>query len=207
MAILNNKYKKFCDEKLMEFIKQCDTSAFNELYNRYSRRLLLYFYRMFGNDEQKAQDFLQDTFLKIVEKPGLFHPGKKFSPWIFTIANNLCKNEYRRLEVRKIIENNLDMDVIAQDYESEYYLAEQNLDQQLFKSALFSELKEFDINHRSTFLFRYQQNLSIKEISEILGCSEGTVKSRLFYTIKKLAHKLKAFNPYNVEVLQNEEIK
>ena len=207
MAIFSNKYKKYTDEKLMQCIQRADTSAFNELYDRYSKRLLFYFFRELGGDEEKAQDFLQETFLKIVEKPELFDVERKFSTWVFTVAYNMCKNEYRRQEVRNIIENNPNMDEISQGFDSEYHHAEKKIDQKIFESALLAELEKFDDGHRSVFLLRYQQNLSVKEIGEILGCSEGTVKSRLFYTTQKLANRLKAFNPYKAEVPTDEKIK
>jgi RNA polymerase sigma-70 factor (ECF subfamily) len=207
MAIFKNKYKKLTDEKLMQCIQRGDTSAFNELYNRYSQRLLFYFFRELGGDEEKAQDFLQEIFLKIVEKPGLFDTERRFSTWIFTVAYNMCKNEYRRLEVREIVENNVDMEAISYDGESEFHQAEQQADQKMFERALLAQLEKFDDGHRSAFLLRYQQDFSIKEIGEILGCSEGTVKSRLFYTTQKLAAKLKAFNPYKAEVPTDEKIK
>ncbi|PCJ82810.1 MAG: hypothetical protein COA57_12865, partial [Flavobacteriales bacterium] len=56
-------------------IKICagDNGSFNELYERYSKRILYYFYRMLGSSEEKAQDFLQDIFMKIIEKPELFN--------------------------------------------------------------------------------------------------------------------------------------
>jgi RNA polymerase sigma-70 factor (ECF subfamily) len=207
MPLLKHRYRKRSDEKLMEFIQRGDTSAFDELYHRYSQRLLLYFFRELGCDEQKAQDFLQDAFLKILEKPGLFDPERKFSTWIFTVAYNMCKNEYRRLEVRGIVENNANMDEVSQGVENDYHPSEQNVDQERFEKALLAELEKFDDGHRSAFLLRYQQNLSIREIGEILGCSEGTIKSRLFYTTQKLAAKLKAFNPYKTEVSTDEKIK
>lgn len=184
----------------MERIQHQDTSAFNELYHRYSQRLLLYFYRTLGGDEDKAQDFLQDIFLKIVQKPGLFQVDKRFSAWVFTVAHNLCKNEYRRLENRKAVENNPDINPIAQSLQSANPHPDHNIDGKHFKNALFQELDKFDENHRSTFLLRHQQNLCIEEISEILNCPEGTVKSRLYYTTKRLAARLKAFNPYSTQV-------
>jgi RNA polymerase sigma-70 factor (ECF subfamily) len=207
MAIFRNKYKKYTDEKLMKCIQDGNTSAFNELYDRYSRRLLFYFYRELGGDEEKAQDFLQEIFLKVVEKPGLFDTERRFSTWIFTVAYNMCKNEYRRLEVREIVENDAKMDEVAHGLERDYHQAEQNLDRKTFEKELLAELEKFEDGHRCAFLLRYQQDLSIKEIGEILGCSEGTVKSRLFYTTRKLARKLKAFNPCRSEVTKNERIK
>ena len=207
MAIFKNRYKNSSDEKLMKYIQKGDVSAFNVLYDRYSQCLLFYFHRMLGGDQDKAQDFLQEIFLKIVEKPELFHPEKRFSTWIFTVAYNLCKNEYRHLEKRKEVENRSEMNVMPKNYLRNNPQPDQILDQKDFKDKLFAEVEKFDEDHRSVFLLRYQQNFGLKEISEILGCPEGTVKSRLFYTTKKLAEKLKAYNPYNKEVKANEKPK
>jgi RNA polymerase sigma-70 factor (ECF subfamily) len=119
----------------------------------------------------------------------------------------MCKNEYRRLQVRQIVETNPDMDEVLPDCESEYHPSEKKVDQKTFEKALSTELDQLDDGHRTAFLLRHQQNLSIREIGEVLGCSEGTVKSRLFYTTQKLAAKLKAFNPYKAEVRTNGKIK
>ena len=191
----------------MEFIHRGDTSAFDELYHRYNQRMLLYFFRELGGDEQKAQDFLQEIFLKVIEKHALFDTERKFSTWIFTVAYNMCKNEYRRQSSRASVEISAEMDEVLLMSEGESPQAEDKLDQGAFQKALYSELEKFEDGQRSTFLLRYQQNLSIKEISEVLSCSEGTVKSRLFYTTRKLAKKLQAFNPYKAEVPKDEKIK
>ncbi len=191
----------------MEFIQRGDTSAFDELYHRYSRRLLLYFFRELGGDEEKAQDFLQEIFLKVIEKHALFDTERNFSTWIFTVAYNMCKNEYRRQSTRARVESITETDEVLLMPEDESHQAEEKLDQGAFQKALYSELEKFEDGQRSAFLLRYQQNLSIKEISEVLACPEGTVKSRLFHTTRKLARKLKAFNPYRIEVSKNERIK
>jgi len=203
MALFRHRYKKLSDEKLMELVQRSDTSAFHELCDRYGRRLLLYFFRELGGSEEKAQDFLQDIFLKIVEKPGLFDTRRRFSTWVFTVAYNMCKNEYRRLEVREDFQNSATADEASSDGAGGHHQIEQHIDRERFEKALSEELERLDDGHRSAFLLRHQENLSIKEIGEILGCSEGTVKSRLFYTTRKLASRLSAFNPYLTEVPTN----
>jgi len=193
-------YKKLTDEALMSLVIAGKTAGIKELYNRYSNKLLFYFYRMLGGDEEKSQDFLQDVFFKILEKPGQFNPGLKFSTWIFSIASNLCKNEYRRLKVREIVENESDMDRHPredQDYESK-------IDHNILETAIQKILMQLDTDQRSTFLLRYQENYSIGEISKIMNCAPGTIKSRLFYTSRKLALCLKDFDPYHVEEINNE---
>ena len=189
-------YKKYSDEELMSLIGNGDKGYLKELYHRYNKRLLYYFYRMLGGDEEKSQDFLQDVFLKIIEKPEQFNQNMKFSTWIFTIASNLCKNEYRRLKVREYTKNEPDLD--HHEYHQSIDILNK-INQEDFEKAIQYELKNMDPEQSSTFLLRFQENLSIKEISEILNCAPGTVKSRIFYITKKLNTRLKEFNPFNIE--------
>src|SRR6266568_4196340 len=96
MTLLNKK-SQFTDEILIVRMINGDCKAFNTLYARYKDRLLYYFYRMLGNSNEKAQDFLQDIFMKLIDKAETFDSSRKFSTWIFSIAHNMCKNEYRRM--------------------------------------------------------------------------------------------------------------
>ena len=200
MFMSKNRFEKASDEELMQHIQKRDVTAFNELYRRYSQRLLHYFYRMLAGNEDKARDFLQDTFTKLIEKRWFFDTNKRFSTWIFTMAHNLCKNEYRRLEVRNRTGNKAESNRIFNESESFWHQTDQHIDQSKFRNALAMELEKLNPQQRSVFVLRFQQGLSIKEISEILSCPEGTIKSRLFYTTAKLASRLQSFNPNNNEV-------
>ncbi|MCI0697181.1 sigma-70 family RNA polymerase sigma factor [candidate division KSB1 bacterium] len=198
MPLLQKKYDLFSDERLMELLQQGDAAgqeAFDELYERYGQRMLFYFHRMLGGDHEKAQDFLQELFLKIVERSCLFNVEQRFRTWIYTVAHNMCKNEYRHIKISKIIEPATDLEAIAPAIVDEEEKMENALDWKRFRAALFQELAKLDESHRATFLLRHQDGFSIKEISEVLGCSEGTTKSRLFYTARKLAVQLSAFHP------------
>jgi len=196
----STSYKKYSDEELMSLIGDGDIEYLKELYHRYAKKMLYYFYRMLGGDEEKAQDFLQDVFLKIIERPDQFNMKMKFSTWIFTIASNLCKNEYRRLKVRETTQNEPDMD----HHEQELIIDQvQKINHNDFERAVQGELKKMDPEQSSTFILRYQENLSIKEIGDILNCSPGTVKSRIFYITKKLASRLKEYNPTTIEEISN----
>lgn len=189
----NNQYQDTDDAMLMSRIRLGDTGAFDELYNRYSNRLLHYFYRMLGGNEDLAQDFLQTLFMKLVEKPQRFKKGYNFKSWVFTIAHNMCKNEYRRLETKKRYFADIENDNGEQI--SGYNNFDDQIDKSKFRIALDQELAKIEPDHKSIFILRYQQQLSIPEIQSIIGCSEGTVKSRLFYTTKKLAKCLSEFHP------------
>lgn len=194
MRLFGQIYKTHTDEELMRAIQSGEVKAFDVLYDRYSTRMVNYFFRRLG-DQDAAQDMLQDLFAKIVEKPHLFDSSRRFSTWLFAIASNMCKNEYRRRDIRKI-ERPLQDSELSSDGQVRINKPDETFAQKEFGEAVFKKLHELDENKHNTFLLRFQQQLSIKEISEVLNCSEGTVKSRLFYTIRALADALQEFNPY-----------
>lgn len=192
------KYSSHTDNELMQLIVERDSLAFSELYDRYNRMLVNYFYKMLWQDEEKAQDFMQDLFTKIVEKPKSFDLKRNFKTWMFSVANNMCKNEYRKQAVRKNTSYELDENYQIKDTAMD---AMDKLQDTQFSEMLNQELAKLDEKQKSTFVMRYFQDMSIKEIAEILDCSEGTIKSRLFYTLKKLTSTLKDFAPQMVKML------
>ena len=184
-------YHNYSDSELMTQISCANTMAFNELYGRYSKRMLYYFYRMLGNYEPTAQDFLQDLFYKIIDKPHLYNATQKFSTWIYCIAHNMCKNEYRRRTVRQNVRlSSENMNYILENNEQETDLSET-------VNLIYRELDNLGESHKTAFILRYREGFQINEISEVLNLPEGTVKSRLFYARQCLADKLKK----NVELM------
>jgi RNA polymerase sigma-70 factor, ECF subfamily len=184
-VIFRKKHKnKLSDEQLMTSLANGDQQAFSELYQRYNRRLFYFFFRMLGSDNEVANDFLQDLFLKIIQKPELYKPGNKFSGWVFSVAHNMCKNEYRRREVRRQIQ--------AQENPDQYphQIAENEIDRENLITEVFNALELLDENQRSILILKYKENFSLKEISEILGLPVGTIKSRLHYARLELSKRV-----------------
>jgi len=193
MTLFGKNYKESSDAALVQLIAEGNTKAFDELYNRYSLKLLHYFRKMLHNDKEKAQDFLQDLFIKVIEKYDYYDQSKSFSTWIYTLATNMCKNEYRNLAIRsRLLEENG-----SYLYDNDSTTGLESMDLRIFNEHIKAELEKLDYIHKETFILRFYEELSIKEISGILGCAEGTVKSRLFYTLKKIGGKMTAFNPAN----------
>lgn len=180
--MLKKKYSKITDEQLVEFISLGNQKAFSELYGRYKNRLYYYFLRMLNHCPDTANDFLQDLFLKVIQQPQLFDSSKKFSTWIFTIASNMCKNEYRRLEVRNRVHSDPKYFTPLPDDKK------QDEKQQLILQ-IFSELDKLGNEHREVFLLYYREGFAVKEIENILEIPVGTIKSRLHYTRKHLQKK------------------
>jgi RNA polymerase sigma-70 factor (ECF subfamily) len=189
MKVTKEGFKDFSDEHLMLALKQGEKLAFNELYVRYSDKLYGYLLKMLWFNEVRAQDLLQDVFTKIITQPHLFDTNRNFKTWVYTIAANLCKNEFKRNEVRKGTVNGVENQVaITSDTNVEKEVHERH-----FREALDDALLKLDIKHREAFVLKHIDGLSIKEIADITGANEGTVKSRLFYAIKKLSESLQIF--------------
>lgn len=192
MRIFGPQHKKMSDEDLMLSISRGDKRAFDELYSRYAKPLLTYFMRMMWKDREKAEDFVHDLFAKIINKPELFDASRAFKTWVYSVANNMCKNEYKKQEVRKNTSNGLDNTYTVSDQNSNVLNEVQDL---FFQNSFQRSLADLDEKHREVFSLRHEDGLSIKEIAEVLEISDGTVKSRLFYATKYLAESLKEFNP------------
>ena len=189
MGLFKKSYSASSDEKLMQLVANREAAAFNELYERYSRVMLNYFYRMLWQDREKAEDFMQDLFAKLIHKPELYDASRNFKTWLYSIANNMCKNEYRKQEVRKGVVNGINEEIMAIEKQNQ----EKQVDDKIFNKRLYEELDKLDVKQKETFVLRYVEDLPIKEIATICECSEGTIKSRLFYTLKKLALRLEDF--------------
>lgn len=169
------------DEKLMQAIQQGQESAFNALYERYAQRMYRYFYRMLGQSEVQAHDFTQELFLKIIEQPESFDTGRRFSSWFYAVAGNMVKNEYRR-------KSNQPQQAVLEDFTLVADPAHPlpDLDAGIRKAYIEQAVRALRPHHRECFLLRYQEGLAVQEISEVIGCPPGTVKSRLHYSLKKL---------------------
>lgn len=183
------------DEILMTEAVKGQRQAFENLYDRYSAPMYNYFMKMNRYDTHLAQDLTQDLFLKILEKSDQFNPSRSFKTWIYSIANNMCKNIYRHDEV---------VEKARTEWEGKKNhspsLAEAGIDKVQFDKELKIEIALLDPAKRSSFILRFKHDFSIREIAEATGTSEGTVKSRLHYTIQSLAGRLDAFK----EIYRNE---
>ena len=189
MALFKHPYEKHTDEALMVLLVEKDQKAFEILYDRYGKLLYNYFYRMLWRDKEKSRDFTQELFTKLVQKPHLFDQSRNFKTWLYSIANNMCKNEYAKNDVRRVAHAELKRDgEMVGGFE-----AQKNMDRKQFMEKLNEALQGLDEVKRTTFELRFHQDMSIIEISEAMQCSEGTVKSRLFYTLKDLNAKLKVY--------------
>jgi RNA polymerase sigma-70 factor (ECF subfamily) len=192
MRLFKVNYQKEEDEDLMRMISKGDQLAFDEIYNRYASKLSFYFARKLKHDKEKGEDFIHDLFAKLIDRPELFDPSKKFKTWIYSVANNMCINEYKKMAVRSNTTNGISQDLPVASHEK---AVEEQVYESDFSNDLQNVLKDLDDKHSEVFVLRHVDGMSVKEVAEILEISTGTVKSRLFYATKKVAGQLAVYDP------------
>jgi len=157
--------------------------AFGELVSRYQVRLLNFIYRAIG-DRDRAEDLVQETFVRVYRHLHRFDQSKKFSTWVYTIASNLAKNELRNrsrnpLVLFQTIRKNWEADHRPLEWEDNTYRPDDLFRKRRLKEMIELAVQRLPEHHRVVFVLREMEGKTYEEISEITGVNLGTVKSRL----------------------------
>ena len=157
--------------------------AFNELVGRYHVRLLNFIYRTIG-DRERAEDLVQETFVRVYRHLHRFDQTKKFSTWAYTIAGNLAKNELRNrsrnpLVLFQTIKKNWDADHRPLEWEDNTYRPDDLFRKRHLKEMVDNAVAQLPEHHRLVFVLREMEGKTYEEISEITGVNLGPVQSRL----------------------------
>ena len=160
-----------------------DRKAFGELVERYQNRLLNFVYRTTG-DRERAEDLVQETFIRVYRHLHRFDQSKKFSTWIYTIASNLAKNELRNRSrnplvlFQTILKNRVE-DTRPLEWEDNTYRPDDLFRKRALKAQVDAAVEQLPEHHRTVFLLREMEGKTYEEIAEITDTNLGTVKSRL----------------------------
>jgi RNA polymerase sigma-70 factor (ECF subfamily) len=157
--------------------------AFDELVERYQNRLLNFVYRTTG-DRERAEDLVQETFIRVYRHLHRFDQSKKFSTWVYTIASNLAKNELRNrsrnpLVLFQTILKNRQEDQRPLEWEDNTYRPDDLFRKRALKSMVDAADDQLPEHHRTVFMLREMEGKTYEEIAEITDTNLGTVKSRL----------------------------
>ena len=160
-----------------------DPQAFGTLVDRYQTRLLNFVTRTIG-DRDRAEDLVQEVFIRVFRHLHRFDQSKKFSTWIYTIASNLAKNELRNrqrnpLVLFQTIKRNWEADHRPLQFEDTTARPDDLYRKRYLKEAVDQCVARLPEHHRVVFMLRELEAKSYAEIAEITGCNLGTVKSRL----------------------------
>ena len=146
--------------------------TFRSLYLEHGPRAQGFFLRMTGYNRELARDLTQDLFLRMWSARDSYDAKRPFNAWMFTIAYNMLKNEYRRqITVMEYVKS-----IDSEEPIEEYDKLEKEQRNQILREAV-GRLPE---QQKVVFLLRYNEDMSLAEIAHVCDIPEGTVKSRLF---------------------------
>jgi RNA polymerase sigma-70 factor (ECF subfamily) len=176
-----------------------DARAFRALVGRHSDRVYHFILRQVRLPET-ANELVQETFLRVVKNATSFRADARFTTWLYTIARNLCVDAQRRQKHRHTVPLDAPLrrdeadgasliDMVKGDEQAQ----DESLDDRRFSGALRAALQELPSEQREVFLMRELEGLKFREIADIVGIPENTVKSRMRYALEGLRLRLEAF--------------
>jgi RNA polymerase sigma-70 factor (ECF subfamily) len=171
------------DEELVKAHLDGHHAAFRELYRRYRDKLVGFVSRKTG-DPDRAQDLVQEAFIRVTRHIHRFDTTKKFSTWIYTIAGNLSKNELRNWSRSPLVLFQKLTAHWTEDHRPLQFEDSSMGPDRLYRKRYLQEVVEDAVNqlpehHRLVFRLRELEGKSYEEIAELTGVNLGTVKSRL----------------------------
>lgn len=191
--------QQMSDAELMMLVKEGDYAAFDELYERYRTPVQRFLFSLTW-DQDKAEDYLQEVFLRLYRARDRYEPSGKFSTYIFQIAKNYylaqarkagsrCKELSLSQEDRNGFRPFENLRVNAR-IEPEVHLLEEY--RRLGIRRAISSLPE---HQKLVFVMSHFEDMKYAEIAEVLGIAVGTVKSRMFAAVNTLRTLLKEDQP------------
>ena len=168
------------DQELIEEIRAGSDGAFERLMNRYER-LVYRISFVYTGDQEDSLDITQNVFIKVHQKLESFRGSGTFKAWLMRITHNenvdwsRRHSRYRRHD-----------ELTIENSPSHEALQESELAQNENRDRLMRELPHLSPRQREAVMLKYFERMSIREISSILDCTEGTAKSLLFRGLEKL---------------------
>lgn len=150
---------------------------------------LLFYALSLTSDQEKAQDLLQETFLKVLTNSDKFTQNTNFKAWVYTIMKNTFINDYRKNEKKKNSIDRAFQEIHLRIQNDKTYPSPES---SYNSKEIMKFIKTLDAEYRTPFEM-FLDGYKYKEIAEILQIPLGTVKSRIFFARKKLEKTLKGY--------------
>lgn len=190
------------DESLLKLYQNGDAEAFSTLLARY-RRPIFGFVLRFTRDAASAEELAQDVFLKVIERSDSFEGNSKFSTWIYKIARNHCIDHKRKMVHRRHASLDQGKREDSQPLREQVAAEQVPVDRQAASVPMRERIREAVSNlpddQREIFLLRHTKQLKFREIADLVGIPENTVKSRMRYALERLREELSDFDDQTVE--------
>jgi RNA polymerase sigma-70 factor (ECF subfamily) len=190
-------FRDHTDSEVVAAHLQGSPQAFEQLVERYQRRLLSFVNRTIG-DRERAEDLVQEVFIRVHRHLLRFDQSKKFSTWIYTIASNLAKNELRNrsrnpLILFQTIKKNWEADHRPLQFEDHRQRPDDLFRKRHLRDMVEWAVEQLPEHHRVVFVLRELEGKTYEEIAEITACNLGTVKSRLNRARNRFAQVIEPF--------------
>lgn len=184
-------------EKLTDLVRsaqQGDSNAVSGLYEATYQDIYYFILKNVSGDTQLAEDLTQDTYMEILDSIGKLQEPGAFTAWSHQIAYHKCTAYFRKRH-ELLADENEDGQTIFDTIEEDRaeFIPDEALDQEDLKKTLLAMLQELPQEQRSAIMLRYYKELSVKEIADIQGVSENTVKSRLNYGRKAVKQAVESY--------------
>jgi RNA polymerase sigma-70 factor (ECF subfamily) len=198
-AVAMSALRDESDESLMGRYQRGEVRAFEVLLTRHRGPIYTFVYRFVG-DKAQAEDVLQEVFLRVIKGAAAYQRSAKFTTWLYTIARNLCVDAARRAKHRRMPSLDQPVDRSESDGASlGDFVPDKGpaVDRQAIGTELRGRIERavarLGDEQREVFVMREVLNLPFKEIADITGVPENTVKSRMRYALEKLREELQEF--------------
>lgn len=170
------------DEQLALQAQRGDQAALLMLAERFYPLMFRYLYRICGGDRLLAEDMTQDVFLRVQRGLERYQSPRPFKTWIYTIATNLVRDHWARLDTRRTA--NVELPDLSGD--DAQLNAETALIEQENTARIKAALGTLSYAQRQVVLLYYYEELSQIDIAAVVDIPLGTVKSRLFTGLRRL---------------------
>lgn len=173
------------DYLAVENLKKGDIKAFDDLFSKYSSRLLSFSFKYLKSNEE-AEEVVQEVFLYIWDKREGLKPEQSFNSYIFTIAYNIIRKYF----LKKARDNSFKDDLIYSLLQPENKL-DQVIDYKFLLEKVESYINALPKRRKEIFIKRKYEGLSVKQIAEELEISPNTVENQLASAQKQIQNELK----------------
>lgn len=200
MTKVNQENSLDADAQLMLRFREGDLQAFESLFSRHCRSVVNFAYRFVRNREI-AEELAQEIFLRVHDAAPGYRPEAKFTTWLYRIATNVCLNEVRRPQFRRLHQSldspsSDDPDGKPIEIEDKQRPGAQTLlERETVARALRQALEHLPEKQRLAFILNKYQDLSYAEVAEIMRISEKAIKSLIHRAKETLAARLKPLLP------------
>jgi RNA polymerase sigma-70 factor (ECF subfamily) len=187
------------DEGLMLRYQRGEVRAFEVLLSRHRKPVFNFILRYVGEPAQ-AEDLLQEAFLRVIKGADAYERQAKFTTWLYTIARNLCIDASRRGKHRRAASLDASIDHEAKEGATLLDVIPDKgaaVDRKVIGTELALRMQgaiaKLSEDQREVFLMREMLDMPFKEIADVVGCPENTVKSRMRYALEKLREELEEY--------------